>query len=71
MPLVQNIGARHVACGVKPEHYPIVGSNLLAAIKEVLGDAATDDIMKAWEEAFGILAEIFIAEEAKLYEAQK
>ena len=52
MPLVQNIGARHVACGVKPEHYPIVGSNLLAAIKEVLGDAATDDIMKAWEEAW-------------------
>lgn len=71
MPLVQNIGARHVACGVKPEHYPIVGSNLLAAIKEVLGDVATDDIMKAWEEAFGILAEIFIAEEAKLYEAQQ
>lgn len=71
MPLVQNIGARHVAFGVKPEHYPIVGSNLLDAIKEVLGDAATDDIMKAWEEAFGILAEIFIAEEAKLYEAQK
>ena len=71
MPLVQNIGARHVACGVKPEHYPIVGSNLLAAIKEVLGDAATDDIMKAWEEAFGILADIFIAEEAKLYEAQQ
>ena len=35
------------------------------------GDAATDDIMKAWEEAFGILAEIFIAEEAKLYEAQQ
>lgn len=71
MPLVQNIGARHVACGVKPEHYPIVGSNLLAAIKEVLGDVATDDIMKAWEEALGILAEIFIAEEAKLYEAQQ
>lgn len=71
MPLVQTIGVRHVACGVKPEHYPIVGANLLGAIKEVLGDAATDEILKAWEEAYGVLAEIFIAEEAKLYAAQK
>jgi nitric oxide dioxygenase len=67
MPLVEKIGARHVACGVKPEQYPIIGANLLAAIKEVLGDAATDDILNAWEEAYGVLAEIFIAEEAKIY----
>ena len=71
MPLVKTIGARHVAAGVKPEHYPIVGANLLAAIKEVLGDAATEEVLKAWEEAYGILAEIFSSEEAKMYEAQK
>lgn len=71
MPLVQKIGARHVAAGVKPEHYPIIGANLLAAIQEVLGDAVTDEVLKAWEETYGVLAEVFIAEEAKLYAAQK
>lgn len=70
MPLVKNIGARHVAAGVKPEHYPIVGANLLAAIKEVLGDAATDEIITAWEKAYGVLAEIFIEEEQKIYAQQ-
>ena len=34
---------------VKAEHYPIVGEYLLAAIKEVLGDAATDEIIKHGE----------------------
>ena len=70
MPLVKKIGARHVAAGVKPEHYPIIGANLLAAIKEVLGDAATDEIISAWEKTYGVLAEIFIEEERKLYAQQ-
>ena len=70
MPLVEKIGARHVAAGVKPEHYPIIGANLLAAIKEVLGDAATDEIISAWEKTYGVLAEIFIEEERKLYAQQ-
>ena len=37
---------------------PIVGENLLAAIKETLGDAATDDIVSAWAQAYGNLAEL-------------
>ena len=61
---------RHVETHVKPEHYPIVAENILAAIKEVLGDAATDEILAAWGEAYWYLANILIAEEAKLYEAQ-
>lgn len=43
-----------------PEHYPIVGTCLLQAIKEVLGDAATEEIMEAWRVAYGFLADIFI-----------
>ena len=70
MPLVKKIGARHVAAGVKPEHYPIVGANLLAAIKEVLGDAATDEIITAWDKTYGVLAEVFIEEEQKIYAQQ-
>ena len=36
-------------------------------IKEVLGDAATDDIMDAWGKTYGVLAQVFIDVESKIY----
>jgi nitric oxide dioxygenase len=45
-----------------------VGENLLAAIKEVLGPAATDDIMSAWAQAYGNLADVLMGMESSLYE---
>ncbi|MET3683897.1 nitric oxide dioxygenase [Alkalibacillus flavidus] len=68
MPVVEQIAHKHRSLGIKPEHYPIVGENLLIAIKDVLGDAATDDIMQAWEDAYQVIADIFIDVEAKLYD---
>lgn len=68
---VQSIGKRHVEVGVLPEHYPIVGKNLLIAIKDTLGDAATDEVMDAWEKTYGLLADIFIKTEKEMYDAQK
>ncbi|CEP62634.1 flavohemoglobin LALA0_S06e00188g [Lachancea lanzarotensis] len=67
LPHVVQIGHKHRALQVLPEHYPIVGENLLGAIKEVLGDAATDDIINAWAEAYGAIAQVFIDVEAGLY----
>ena len=46
----------------------MVGQHLLAAIKEVLGEAATTDIIDAWAEAYQQLADIMIQAEARLYE---
>ena len=40
-PAVELIAQKHCSLGIQPEHYPIVGKHLLAAIKDVLGDAAT------------------------------
>jgi len=51
---------------VQPEHYEVVGTELIGAIKEVLGEAATPEIVDAWTEGFGFLANVFIAEENKL-----
>ncbi|MGG0658573.1 NO-inducible flavohemoprotein [Rummeliibacillus pycnus] len=68
IPVVKGIAEKHRSLGIKPEHYPIVGENLLIAIKEVLGDAATDEIMNAWTEAYGVLADIFISTEEALYQ---
>lgn len=68
---VELIAQKHASLRILPEHYPIVGSNLLASIREVLGEAATDDIIHAWAEAYGFLADILIGREAQIYAAQE
>lgn len=68
IPVVKQIGQKHRSLGIKPEHYPIVGKYLLLAIKDVLGDAATDDIIDAWANAYGVIADAFIRVEAELYD---
>lgn len=66
-PVVKRIVHKHAAVGIKPEHYPIVGEHLLGAIKQVLGDAATDELLAAWGEAYWLLANLLIEEEKTLY----
>ncbi|ART75640.1 nitric oxide dioxygenase [Sutcliffiella horikoshii] len=69
LPAVKQIAHKHRSLAVKPEHYPIVGEHLLEAIKAVLGDAATDEIIEAWGEAYGVIADVFITVEKEMYEA--
>ena len=69
-PAVERMVKRHVETGVKPEHYPLVADALLPAIRDVLGDAATDEILAAWGEAYWFLADILIGEERAQYERQ-
>lgn len=65
---VELIAQKHASLQIKAEHYPIVGENLLASIKEVLGDGATDEIIDAWAEAYGFLADILIGREQQIYD---
>lgn len=65
---VELIAQKHASLMIKPEHYPIVGENLLASIGEVLGDAATDEIINAWAAAYGFLADILIGREKQIYD---
>lgn len=68
---VELIAQKHCSLGIKAEHYPIVGKHLLAAIKDVMGDAATDETVEAVTEAYGLLAEVCIGREASIYEQQR
>ncbi len=68
-PAVERIAQKHVGLQVLPEHYPHVAEALLGAIKEVLGDAATDEVLAAWGEAYWFLADILIAREHVVYDA--
>ncbi|WP_066308421.1 NO-inducible flavohemoprotein [Bacillus sp. FJAT-29814] len=67
LPVVKQIAHKHRSLGIKPEHYPIVGKHLLLAIKDVLGEAATNEIIDAWAQAYGVIADAFIGVEAEMY----
>ena len=66
---VERMVQRHVETGVKAEHYPYVANALLPAIRDVLGEAATDEVLAAWGEAYWFLADILIGKEAERYRA--
>lgn len=65
---VEQITQKHSSLTITPAMYELVGANLLAAIQEVLGDAATPAIMDAWTEAYNDLATLFITKEEHLYQ---
>ncbi|VDS09769.1 Flavohemoprotein [Paracoccus haematequi] len=63
---VERIAQKHVGYAILPEHYPFVAEALLGAIGEVLGEAATPEILQAWGEAFWFLADLLIDREAAI-----
>lgn len=68
---IELIAQKHVSLTIMPEHYPIVGGHLLAALGEVLGDAATDEIIDAWGAAYQELADMFMAREKNIYDTHE
>ena len=55
-PKLRDLGARHVAYGAQPEHYPVVGTVLIASMAAIAGDAWTAEYEAAWAEAYEIVA---------------
>lgn len=68
---VSLIVQKHTSLEILPEHYPIVGECLLAAIKEVLGDAASEEVLAAWGQTYQQLADILIGAEEVVYQANE
>ncbi len=62
---------KHVSLNILPRHYPLVGECLLAAIAEVLGEAATDEVIDAWGSIYAQLADILIAAEEEVYQTNE
>lgn len=65
------INHKHTSLNILPEHYPIVGAHLIGTLKELIPEQFTPDVEYAWREAYGVLADICITEEAALYEHSK
>jgi hemoglobin-like flavoprotein len=56
VPILHDLGARHVAYGAQPEHYPVVGAVLIASMAEVAGDEWRPEYERAWAAAFDVVA---------------
>ena len=65
---VERIAHKHTGFLITPEQYQIVGGHLLATLKELGGEAVTEEVLTAWAKAYGFLADIFINREAQLYQ---
>lgn len=65
VPAVQELGVRHIAYGVKDEHYDTVGAALLWTLETGLGEAFTESTKEAWATVYGILAETMKSAAAK------
>lgn len=68
---IERIAQKHVSLFIQPDQYDIVATHLIGAIGQVLGDAATPEIVDAWTAAYGVLASVFIGREAQLYKADE
>jgi hemoglobin-like flavoprotein len=68
VPALRKLGARHVAYGARPEHYPLVGSTLIASMAATPQESWRPEYEAAWNAAFEVVASTMIAgaEEAEL-----
>jgi hemoglobin-like flavoprotein len=67
-PKLRELGARHVAYGALPEHYPVVAEVMLDSMAEIADEAWTPEIAAAWAGALGLVAAAMLegAEEAQV-----
>ena len=56
VPVVEQLGKRHIAYGVKETHYATVGAALLWTLDQGLGQDFTPEVKEAWTKVYGILA---------------
>jgi nitric oxide dioxygenase len=56
VPKLRELGARHVAYGAEPDHYPVVGQVLIASMAEIADDAWRPEYERAWAAAFDVVA---------------
>lgn len=66
--VLKGIGTKHRSLNIQPEQYKIVGTQLIASIAEVVGEAATPEILEAWTVAYYQLAQIMIDLEKEMYQ---
>ncbi len=58
IPVLEDLGKRHVNYKVEASHYDTVGSALLETLQTGLGDDFTPEVKQAWADTYGIMADV-------------
>lgn len=58
VPVVKGLGRRHLAYGVKDEHFATVGQALIDTLAKGLGNDFTPDARDAWLAAYSLLSTV-------------
>jgi len=61
VPVLQDLGRRHVAYGVEDAHYGTVGAALLKTLEQGLGKEFTPRVRDAWAEVYALMANVMIS----------
>ena len=60
IPILKDLGKRHVAYKVEPSHYDTVGTALLGTLETGLGDDFTPEVKEAWISVYGTMSGVMI-----------
>ncbi|KJD36563.1 hemin receptor [Tamlana sedimentorum] len=60
IPVLQDLGKRHVGYKVEASHYNTVGAALLGTLEAGLGDDFTPEVKDAWAAVYGTMADVMI-----------
>lgn len=60
IPILKDLGKRHVEYKVEASHYETVGAALLGTLEAGLGDDFTPEVKTAWAEVYGTMADVMI-----------
>jgi hemoglobin-like flavoprotein len=69
--MMTDLGVKHVAYGVKPEYFPIMGRCLITVLADCLGDSFTDTVKQAWVETYDALAQDMIRAQVQHHQQRK
>lgn len=60
IPVLQDLGKRHVAYRVEKSHYDTVGAALIGTLAVGLGDDFTPEVKQAWVDVYGVMSSVMI-----------
>jgi hemoglobin-like flavoprotein len=60
IPVLEDLGKRHVDYNVEPSHYDTVGAALLGTLEAGLADDFTPEVKEAWAGVYGTMANVMI-----------
>ena len=66
---VEKIAHKHTSFLITEAQYQVVGTHLLATIDELFSPG--QEVLDAWAEAYGVLANVFIQREEQIYQEKE